>query len=83
MNEETTGEVIVTLASTERHYSYEDLGVNFNSSDDEVLDALQSFLLDDEGFNIRESQEDGLYTMKRVESSQNIYVFPKSTAGKN
>lgn len=76
-----TGEIIVTLASSERHYNYSDLNVNYSSTDSEILDALQPVLLEDEGFNIREEQEEGLYTIKRVDSSQNIYIFPKSTAG--
>lgn len=76
-----TGEIIVTLASSEKHYSYSDLGVTYQSSDSEILDAIEPVLREEEGFNIREEQEEGLYTIKRVDSSQNIYIFPKSTAG--
>lgn len=75
------GEIIVTLSSEEKHYSYDRLSVTFESSDEEILDALAPVLLEEEGFNIREEQRDGYFTIKRVESSQNIYVFPKSTAG--
>lgn len=75
------GEVIVTLSSEEKRYDYERLAVSYDSSDEEILNALQPVLLEEEGFDIREEQRDGYFTIKRVESSQNIYVFPKSTAG--
>ena len=78
---DTTGEIIVTLASDEKHYPYDRLSVEFNSSDEEILDALAPVLLEEEGFDIRDEQRDGYFTIKRVESSQNIFVFPKSTAG--
>jgi hypothetical protein len=77
----TPGEIIVTLANTEKHYSYEQLGVGFESNDQEVLSALQPVLLEEEGFDITQGQTDGYYTIKRVNDSQNTYVFPKSTAG--
>lgn len=77
----TQGEIIVTLASDEKHYSYDQLSVSYQSSDDEILDALAPVLLEEEGFNIREEQRDGYFTMRRVDSTQNIFVFPKSTAG--
>lgn len=73
--------IIVTLSSVEKYYPFDQLSVNFDSSDEEILNALRPVLLEDEGFDIQEAQEDGYYTIKKVESSQNIYVFPKSTAG--
>ncbi len=81
MTNQTPGTIVVTLSSTEKHYSFEQLSVGFDSSDQEILDALAPVLLEDEGFNIKEDQGDGYYTIKRVQDSQNIYVFPKSTAG--
>lgn len=78
---DTTGEIIVTLASDEKHYPYDRLSVSYESTDEELLDALAPVLLEEEGFDIRTEQRDGYFTIKRVESSQNIFVFPKSTAG--
>ena len=78
---DTTGEIIVTLASNEKHYSYERLSVSYDSTDSEILDALSPVLMEEEGFNIKEEQRDGYFTIKRVDSSKNTYVFPKSTAG--
>lgn len=77
----TPGEIIVTLASDEKHYPYDRLSVGYGSTDTEILDALAPVLLEEEGFDIRTEQRDGYFTIKRVDSSQNIFVFPKSTAG--
>lgn len=76
---EETGEIIVTLANDEKHYSYDRLSVDYNSSDREILEALAPTLLEEEGFDVENSEE--TFTVKRVDSSHNIYVFPKSTAG--
>jgi len=74
-------EVIVTMASSEKHYPFDKLSIGFNSTDEEILDALAPVLLEEEGFDIRQEQRDGYFTIKKVDDSQNIYVFPKSTAG--
>ena len=77
---ETQGEIIVVLESAEKHYSYEQLGLTFESSDKEVLDALQPVILEETGINILEDEEE-LYTVKRVEESKSTFLFPKSPAG--
>lgn len=75
----TPGEIIVTLSSSEKHYPYDRLSVGYSSTDKEILDALSPVLLEEEGFDVQNAEE--TFTIKRVDSSQNIYVFPKSTAG--
>lgn len=74
-------EVIVTLSSTEKHYSFDALSIGYNSTDEEILDALAPVLLEEEGFDIHRETEEGYFTIKKVDSSQNIFCFPKSTAG--
>lgn len=74
------GEIIVVLESEERKYSYDQLGLTFESSDQEVMGALQPVVLEETGINI--SEED-LYTIRSVEESGNKYVMPKSPAGKS
>ena len=78
---DTVGEIIVTLASDEKHIAYDRLSVSYDSTDSQILDALSPVLMEEEGFNIKEEQRDGYFTIKRVDSSKNTYVFPKSTAG--
>ena len=78
---ENVGKIIVTLASDEVPLEYEDLSVTFESTDKEIMDAIAPIILEKEGFDIKEEQDEGAYTLKRVEKSGNIYLFPKSTAG--
>lgn len=78
MNEE--GQIIITLESEERPYSFETFGLDFNSTDEEIIEGIASAVQEDTGVDILDS-EDGYWTIKRMENTENIYVFPKSTAG--
>lgn len=73
------GEIIVTLASDEKHYAFDRLDVTFESSDSDIINAVNPILDEEEGTSL----EEGDWTVKRVQSSGNIYIFPKSTAGIN
>ena len=79
---DTRGEIIVVLNSSEKKFNFADFSVTFDSSDNEILEAIAPRLLEEEGFDIREQQDEGLYTVKKQEDSGNVYIFPKSTAGK-
>lgn len=74
-------EIIITLENEEKHYDFERLSVDFNSSDSEILSAVSPVVLEETGFDMDENNEDNYFTVKRVDSSQNIYLFPKSVAG--
>ena len=79
--ETPTGEIIVVLESGERRYSYDQLGLTFESEDQVVMDALQPLILEETGINIREEDNENLYTIRRVEETHNLFCFPKSPAG--
>lgn len=78
---DTQADIIVTLESKEKLYSYSDLGLSYDSSDEEILSALRGILVEQEGVDIEEEYEDGYFTIKRLEDDQKIRIFPKSTAG--
>lgn len=78
---ETGGKIIVTVESEDREYSFEDLSLTFESTSQEILDAVRPIILEDTGVNIDEDGEN-LYTVKKAENSGNVYVFPKSPAGR-
>lgn len=80
-NERPVGEIIVTLESDEKHFSFEDFNITFDSTPEEILDAVSPAILEQFGVNIKEDQGDYIYTVKKVESSGNVYIFPKSPAG--
>ena len=78
---EEIGKIIITLESTDKSYDFEPLSVSFESTDEEIIEALSPILEEEEGFNLKEEYEDGNYTIKRADNSGNLYIFPKSTAG--
>lgn len=78
---ETNGEIIITLESEERHYQYDTLGVSFDSTNGEIIAAISPMLREDVGIEMQEEYSEGNWTLKKVESSGNCYIFPKSTAG--
>ena len=71
-------EIRVVVENEERVIQYEDVGVTFDSSSDEIIEAIAPGILEDTGVDIN---AEGLYTVKKTEDSQNVYVFPKSPAG--
>ena len=75
------GQITITLESDERNYSYETMGLTYESTDQEIIAALSPVVAEDVGIDMSDQYEDGYWTLKRIESTQNIYVVPKSTAG--
>jgi len=75
------GEIIITLESDEKHYPFADFDISFDSTPEEILDAISPAILEEFGINLKEDQGDYIYTVKKVESSGNVYIFPKSPAG--
>ena len=81
VNTRPVGEIIVTLESDEKHFAFADFGITFDSTSDEILDAVSPAILEQFGVNIKEDQGEYIYTVKKVEASGNVYIFPKSPAG--
>ena len=73
-----TGQILITLESEEKTYQYDALGLTFESDDQDILDAIAPIVEEETGVDIL---EDGLFTVKKVESSHNVFIFPKSPAG--
>lgn len=78
---ENQGEIVVILNSTDHKYSYDTLSVTYESSDSEIISALAPVLQEEEGFDLNQEFQDGAYTLKRMDNSRTIFLFPKSTAG--
>lgn len=79
--ENTTGAITITLENDEREYGFDQLGVNFNTPDSEIIAAMAPTIREEFGLDLASELNNGYWTVKRVDSSQNIYIFPKSTAG--
>jgi len=74
-------EIIVTLESDEKHFPMSDFNLTLENTSDEILDAVSPAVLEEFGVNLKEDQGEYLFTVKKIEASGNIYIFPKSPAG--
>lgn len=73
--------LIVTLESQEIEYDLDQLSLNYTeSSDEEILQAVEGSI-SEQGHSLKSEGYGWVYVVKRVDESQNIYVFPKSPAG--
>ena len=79
--QENEGNVVVVVESEEKTFTYDELGINFESSSEEILKAVQPAILEATGVNIEEDDEE-IYAVKKIDTSKKIYIFPKSGAGK-
>lgn len=77
VNPETSGKITIVLESEEHQYDFEPLGLSFeNSTDQQILEAVAPLVLEESGINIKED-----FIVRKVEASQSVLIFPKSTAG--
>lgn len=74
-------DIVIVLENDEKEFSFEDLGVTFDSSPEEILDAVSKPILEDTGINIKEDDEH-VYTVKKIDRLKSVRIFPKSPAGK-
>lgn len=73
--------IIVILESNEPYVLFNDFKITFDSTSDEILNAVQPAILGKFGVNISESQgENGyVYIVRKVQNSGNMYVWLKSS----
>ena len=71
--------LIVTINGNDIQMEPELLDVNFESSDNDILDAVEGILAE-QNLSMKES-DDYTYAVRRATNSGNIYLFPKPVAG--
>ena len=78
MTDEVVGKIIVTVESEDHEFEYEELSVSFESTPEEIIEALKDPVLEKtDGVDIT---EDDIYVVRKSENSGMIYVHPKSPA---
>lgn len=80
MSDGATGKITVILEGEDRTFDYNALGVAYDSPDEDIIDALTP-IFQEEGIDLKSEWQDGGYMIKRSDNSQNIHLYPKSTAG--
>jgi len=75
------GMIRVTVAGQDKDYQYHELGVTFESTDNEILEAVNRDVSEALGVNLLAGFTSGDYIIKRSTNSHNIAIFPASPAG--
>lgn len=73
--------IIVSVAGEDEFIQYEQFGLSFDSTEQEVLTTIQPFIQEKHGVDIRDTNGSWLYKTRKAVTSRNIHVIPNSTAG--
>jgi hypothetical protein len=77
---EITNRIVVALNGDDEYIRYEDYGLTFDSSEQEILTAIEPRITERFSVSLRNGNS-WLYKTTKTIASQNIYVIPNSTAG--
>jgi len=80
-NSQVTDRIIVAVAGDDLIVRYEDYGLTFDSSENDILSALRPMIREKFGSDIQDSYGAWLYKTRKATESKNIYLIPNSTAG--
>jgi len=78
---EVRNRIIISAAGDDLIVPYEDYGLDFDSSNEEILNALQPMIQETLNVNLRDDRGDWLYKTRKATESRNIHLIPNSTAG--
>ena len=79
--EEITNKIIVAIEGDDEFFNYEDYDLTFESSDEDVLNAISGAVSEKFNVSLREADGTWLYKTRRANTNKNIYIIPNSTAG--
>lgn len=80
MPQDPTNTIILTLNGQDYFLSMETLGVNFESTEREILDVAENFAVTELHESLKNNDE-YTYSINKAVNSRNIYCFPKPEAG--
>jgi len=83
ISSEMTDKVVVTVKGNDYTYTYEQLGVTFDSPEIEVLSAVNGILREAESVSIEDSEDPGnfIYGVRKSTNTRMTYVYPKDPLG--
>jgi hypothetical protein len=76
LNDTVKNTLFVTIQGREYQKSYADLGLSFESSEEEIMARIVPIIQEEYGEDIT-----GLYKVRKTRNNENIFVIPNSTAG--
>jgi len=79
MDEEQTHKVIITMNGRDTRVPMDSLGVDINTPDGQVLDAVRGII--NETSSVDDEYGQPSFAVRRATNSDTIYVYPKPVAG--
>lgn len=81
-NVEAKKKVTLTIGGNDQTFDFDQLGVNIDSSEREILNAVQG-IISETNLSIEDESHPGEYTftVRKSLNTEMIYVYPKDPAG--
>jgi len=73
--------LIVPIQRQDYQRDLSDLGLSFDSTDEEILETIRPVLVEVFDKDIKDDRTGWIYKIHRAEDRHNIYVIPNSEAG--
>ena len=81
-NEEMVqNKLVIAINGMDQYMAYSQLGLSFESSSNEILEAVRPIVQEGFKVDIRDEYNNWLYKVTKTTNNQNIYIIPNSTAG--
>ena len=77
---EITNKLVIAIAGEDMIVDYSDYGLSFESSEQELLEAVRPAIQERFNMDIRDSSG-WLYKTRKANESKNVYLIPNSVAG--
>ena len=73
----------LTVGGNDQVYDFEQLGITFDSTEREILAAVQG-IVREANISLEDDEQPGEYTftVRKAVNTQMIYIYPKDPAGK-
>jgi len=76
-----TNKIIICANGEDRFYDYDTFGVDFDSTEQDILQAISPMVRESLGVSLQEINGHWLFKTRKAMSNKNIYIIPNSTAG--
>lgn len=73
--------IIVSISGEDEFLRYQDYGLTFESTEQQVLEAIRGTILEKYGADLKDASGRWLYKMRKATQRQNLHIIPNSVAG--
>lgn len=82
VEEEKRKKLIFTVKGNDQEFDFEQLGITFDSSENEILNSVQG-IIGEANMSIQDDDQENefIFTVRKSVNTETIYVYPKDPAG--